>query len=243
MGYAMCLTKAGKYKSISLPDVWLIIFDEFLLEETGFNRYLRNEVRVFLSVYMSIDRYRGVIVFFLGNATTFINPYTLYFKINMPYGSKFFKRDDLLLQLVENVEFIEEKKQTRFGKLIEGTEFAEYAIDNKFAYDSKSFISKKTAKSNHCFSFIFMGQKYGVWLDADEGKMFVYENVDPYNPVLYAITNSDHNPNTMLLTNINKSPYFKLFINNYKIGNVYFESQKIKNVCYEVLRLCMTSVK
>ena len=74
-GYAMALTKAKSYKSISFPLVYLIIFDEFLIEDNGYSRYLKNEVKAFLGYYMSIDRYRGCTVFFLANSTTMINPY------------------------------------------------------------------------------------------------------------------------------------------------------------------------
>ena len=238
-GYAMALTKAKDYKSISYPLVYFIIFDEFLIEDNGYARYLKNEVKQFLNFYMSIDRYRGCTVFFLANSVSMVNPYTLYWNLSLPYGSNITKKGDVLLQLVQDEEFIRERKQTRFGKLIEGTDFAEYAIENKFTNDSKSFIMKKTEKSHYYFTFFYMGQPYGVWIDYSVGKMFVSENVDPSRRIVYSLTVDDHSPNTMLLRQINKSPFFKNFIDNYKLGNVYFESQKIKSVVYEVIKLCM----
>ena len=236
-GYSMALTKAKSYKSIAFPMVYFIIFDEFLIEETGYSRYLKNEVEAFLGFYMSIDRYRGCTVFFLANAVTMINPYTLYFNISLPYGSNFVRKGDILLQLVENKEFIESRKQTRFGKLIEGTKFSDYAIDNHFMNDSKTFIMKKTEKSFYYFTFVYKDNKYGVWCDNNEGKIFVSENVDPSYKIVFSLTVDDHTPNTMLLKSSNKHPYLKDFIENYKMGNVYFESQKIKNIVYEVIKL------
>lgn len=238
-GYAMALTKAKDYKSISYPLVYFIIFDEFLIEDNGYARYLKNEVKQFLNFYMSIDRYRGCTVFFLANSVTMINPYTLYFKLSLPYGSNIVQKGDKLLQLVQDEDFIRERKETRFGKLIEGTEFAEYAIENKFTMDNKSFIMKKTEKSHYYFTFVYMNNAYGVWIDYREGKMFVSENVDPSCLMVYSLTVDDHQPNTMLLKQINKAVLFKNFIDNYKLGNVYFESQKIKNIVYEVIRMCM----
>lgn len=237
-GYAMALTKAKDYKSISFPMVYFIIFDEFLIEENGFARYLKNEVKQFLSFYMSIDRYRGATVFFLANSVSMINPYTLFFDIQLPYGSNITRKNDVLLQLVQDDEFIRERKQTRFGKMVEGTEFAEYAIENKFIDDSKAFIMKKTERAHYYFTFIYMGETFGVWIDYNAGKMFVSENVDPSNRTIYSLTVEDHKPNTMLLKQLNKSPFFKNFMDNYKMGNVYFESQKIKNITYEVIRMC-----
>lgn len=238
-GYTMALTKAKSYKSISFPLVYLIIFEEFLIEDNGYTRYLKNEVKQFLGLYMSVDRYRGVQVFFLANATSMINPYTLFFDLSLPYGSDIVRKGDILLQLVQDKEFIDERKNTRFGKLISGTDFEEYAIENKFMDDNKSFVMKKTENAHYYFTFIYKGVEYGVWIDYKAGKIFVSENVDPYCQIVYSMTIDDHTPNTLLLNQINKSLYFKNFIQNYKMGNVYFESQKIKNIVYEVIKLCV----
>lgn len=238
-GYAMALTKAKTYKSIAFPLVYIIIFEEFLIEGGGYDRYLKNEVKTFLGFYMSIDRYRGCTVFFLANATSMVNPYFLYFDLQLPYGSNIVRRGDLLLQMVNNEEYINSRKETRFGKLIAGTEFEEYAVKNKFVGDVKTFIKKKSEKAQYYFTFIYEGEKFGVWVDYDKGKMYVSENVDPSCKIVYSLTVDDHQPNTMLLNSINKSVFFKPFIENYKLGNVYFESQKIKSIVYEVIRLCV----
>lgn len=238
-GYAMALTKAKDYKSISFPLVYFIIFDEFLIEDNGYARYLKNEVKQFLSFYMSIDRYRGCIVFFLANSVSMVNPYTMYFDLHLPYGSNITRKGDLLLQLVQDEEFINERKQTRFGKLIEGTDFAEYAIENKFTMDTKTFIMKKSEKAQYYFTYIYQGKSYGVWIDYKEGKMFVSEDIDPSCVITYSLTVDDHNTNTLLLSQISKSVFFKKFIEQYKMGNVYFENQRVKNITYEVIKLCV----
>ena len=238
-GYAMALTKAKDYKSISYPLVYLIIFDEFLIEDNGYSRYLKNEVKQFLNFYMSIDRYRGCIVFFLANSVSMVNPYTLYFNLSLPYGSNIVRKDDILLQLVQDEEFIKERKETRFGRLVAGTDFEQYAIENKFTQDSKTFIKKKTEKAQYYFTFIYQGVNYGVWVDYSQGMLFVSTDVDPSCKLVYSITVDDHSPNTLLLRQINKAVFFKTFIDNYKMGNVYFENQKIKNVVYEVIKLCI----
>lgn len=238
-GYCMALTKAKNYKSISYPLVYTIIFDEFLIEEDGYARYLKNEVQRFLSLYMSVDRYRGVTVFFLSNSVTMVNPYTLFFNIQLPYGSNIFRRGDLLLMLCEDKEFENERKQTRFGKLITGTEVEKYAIENQFIEDTKTFIMKKTEKAQYFFTFIYNGENFGVWIDYKEGKIFVSSNIDPSCRLVYSITVKDHTPNTLLISQLNKAVLFKRFIDAYKKGCVFFESQKIKNITYEVIKLCV----
>ena len=238
-GYAMALTKAKDYKSISYPLVYLIIFDEFLIEDNGYARYLKNEVKQFLNFYMSIDRYRGCTVFFLANSVTMINPYTMYFDLHLPYGSNIVRKNDILLELVEVEGFEEERLNTRFGKIIEGTDFAEYAIKNKFVLDNKTFIARKGATAQYYLTFIYKGESFGIWIDYNEGRFFVSQDVDPSCKIVYSITVDDHAPNTLLLSNINKAVFWRKFIDNYKQGNVYFENQKIKNIVYDVIKLCI----
>lgn len=240
-GYAMALTKAKDYKSSAFPNVWLIIFEEFIIEENGYTRYLKNEVEIFLGFYMSIDRYRGVKVFFLGNNFTLFNPYTLYWNIDKPYKGNITKKKKgkILLEMVNDQNFIEERKQTDFGQLVEGTPFSEYAIENKSRIDTDTFVEKKTGKATYLFTFKYEADLFGVWVDYSAGKMFVSNDVDSFFKNVYCITLDDHSPNTMLLKNINKSVYFKEFIDQYKQGNVYFESMKLKSIVYNVIKLCL----
>lgn len=241
MGFAMALTKAKDYKSSSYPMVSIIIFEEFIIEENGYTRYLKNEVEVFLGFYMSIDRYRGVKVFFLGNNFSMFNPYTLYWNLNTPYKGNITKAKGgkILLEMVNDQNFIDERMKTDFGQLVEGTPFADYAIQNKSRIDNDTFVMKKTEKCSYYFTFKYSDDLYGVWVDYAEGKFFVSRDIDPCFKLIYSITLDDHTPNTLLLKSVNKSVYFKTFIENYKGGNVYFESMKIKSVVYNVIKLCV----
>ena len=99
---------------------------------------------------------------------------------------------------------------------------------------------KKSEHAQYYFTFIYRGDQYGVWVDYGEGKFFVSANVDPSCKMIYSLTVDDHAPNTLLLSQINKAIFFKTFIANYKMGNVYFENQKIKNITYEIIKLCVT---
>lgn len=242
MGYAMALTKAKDYKSSSFPNVWTIVFEEFIIEENGYTRYLKNEVETFLGFYMSIDRYRGVKVFFLGNNYKLFNPYVNFWNLQKPYGTNITKAKNgrILLEMLEDPELAEERKQTDFGQLIEGTSFSDYAIDNKSRMETNTFIMKKTERSSYYFTFRYNSELYGVWADYSEGKFFVSDNIDNFCKVIYSITLDDHSPNTMLLKSINKAILFKTFIENYKAGNVYFENMKIKNIASDVIRLCLS---
>ena len=54
------------------------------------------------------------------------------------------------------------------------------------------------------------------------------------NGIVFACTSREHKPNTMLLSIAKKYNCWHVFIQNYKLGNVYFENMKIKNICQDV---------
>jgi hypothetical protein len=238
-GQFMALSTSKIEKSTAFPKVNKIIFDEFILDK-GFYHYIPDEVTNFLELYETVARTRdNVRVFFLSNAISITNPYFLYWKIIPNLKKRFTKPiNDMLVELVQNEEFIQMKKQTRFGKLINGTKYGEYAIDNKFLRDNDTFIAKKTEKSKHSFTLKYNGASYGVWIDYSMGKYFISKNIDEYCKIIFSITLDVHTPNTMLLKG-GQSVILKNFINQYKLGNVYYESMNIKNVVYEIIRLSL----
>lgn len=248
-GFGFSLSTANNKKSISYPSVTTLIFDEFLLEQ-GNQRYLPNEPEKLLNLYETIARpgtqHPRVVVFMLANAISITNPYFLYWNLKMPVkkdknGKYIWKHPTrpILVEDVRNEAFIDKKKNTEFGALVEGTTYADYSIENKFLLDDDSFIEKKGYKARYFFTFIYNNNKYGVWLDMNEGKMWVSEDIDPSYLTTYTLTLKDHQPNTMLLKNKRRASLFYKFIECYKQGNVYFESMNIKNICYEVIKLTL----
>ena len=246
-GFGFTLSTANNKKSISYPNITLLIYDEFLIDK-GNQRYLSNEPVSLLSLYETIARpgtnHPRVILFMLANAITITNPYFLYWDLKMPIKKD--KNDKwiwkhptrpILVEDVRNEKFIDKKKNTEFGKLIEGTTYSDYSIENKFLLDNDTFVEKRSNNSRYYFTFIYQEHELSVWSDYKEGKMYVSKDVDPDYPLVYSVTIKDHKPNTMLLKNINRNLHFKRFIENYKLGNVRFESINIKNICYEVIKI------
>lgn len=238
-GYSIALTAAQAQKSVNFSRVKYIIFDEFILENSS-SHYLKNEVEVFLGLIETIARTRDVKVFMLGNAVTPYNPYFLFFNITMPYNNdiKTFKNGLILVQYMKNEEYRNFKRETKFGKLISGTEYEEYAINNSFRLEKENFIAHKSGCSKFSFSLKYKDNILGVWLDFKNGKVYV-SNDHLDNGNIFACTNEDHTPNTMLLSVAKQYKGFKILINNYKLGNVYFENHKIKNLCNEIIRLLL----
>lgn len=236
-GYAIALSKGKIEKSNSYPDVTTIIFDEFILDK-GYHRYLNDEVVTFLELYETVARKRNnVRVFFLGNAITFTNPYFLYFNIKPPENKKSVRvKDDILIQLWADAEFIEEKKETRFGKIISGTDYGKYAIENVNLRDNDSFVCKMPEKPFYYFTLKTGGVFYGVWLIQDKSKVFISEKYDPSCGFVIVTTLDDHTPNTLLLKGIVKHDKVKTLSNAFKYGLLWYESVKVKNVMQDTLR-------
>ncbi|MBQ3421071.1 MAG: phage DNA encapsidation protein, partial [Romboutsia sp.] len=218
--------------------------------DKGNQRFLPNEPVALLNLYETIARpgtgHPRVVLFMLANALTITNPYFLYWDLKMPTkkdkNNKWIWKHPtrpILVEDVRNEKFIDTKKNTEFGKLIEGTTYSGYSIDNKFLLDNDTFVEKRSPKAKFYFTFIYLEHTLGVWIDATEGKMYVSKDIDPSYPLVYSITLKDHKPNTMLIKNKSRNGHFKIFLENYQLGNVYFESINIKNITYEVIKMSM----
>ena len=179
-GYALPLSTANILKGSSFNKVKTIIFDEFIIDK-GCYHYLQNEVEQLLDIIETIARLRDIRVLFLGNAISITNPYFNYFNITLPYNKdiKLFKDNLILVNYIRNDKYREVKKTTRFGKLVDGTPYGKYAIDNEFLRDSKSFIQKKTPNCKFYFKVFYKKCYFGIWIDYKEQLMFVSYYYDP----------------------------------------------------------------
>lgn len=239
-GYALALSTANIMKSTSFAKVKTIIFDEFIIDK-GCYHYLANEVTQFLDLIETIGRLRNVRVIMLGNAISITNPYFMYFDLRLPYKNDTitFKDGSILVHYIKNEKYREVKKASRFGKLIDGTEYGKYAIDNEFLRDSKSFIAKKDTHSKYFFTLIINGTKYGIWASTKTNMFYVSKDFDPYSNMIYAILNEDHKENTILVKPT-AHPLIKSVINHYRLSLLSFESQKIKNEVLNALSKYLT---
>ena len=239
-GYALPLSTANILKSTSFAKVKTIIFDEFIIDK-GCYHYLQNEVEQFLDIIETVGRLRDIKVFMLGNAISITNPYFTYFNLSLPYNSDIalFKDGSILVNYIKNENYREVKKASRFGKLIEGTEYGKYAIDNEFLRDSKSFIRKKEKWSKFYFILILNGKCYGVWNDYKNGFMFISEDYDPNCPVRYALNTQDHTESSILIR-VRNSPLIKSVIDHYRLARLCFENQRIKNIVMQELARYLT---
>ena len=239
-GYAIPLSISNILKSSTYDNVDTIIFDEFIIDNGNYH-YLADEVVKILELIETLGRLRDIRVIFLGNAISITNPYFEYFNITIPYNSeiKIIKRDKngnplILINYIKNLKYREVKKESRFGQLIEGTKYGEYAIDNNFLRDSKFFIRKKTKLAKFYFILKLGGKNLGIWCDYKEGLMFISKDYDPNCPIIFSIKYEDHDERTLLVRG-RTSPWFKSIIEHYRMASLCFENQQIKNNVMNVL--------
>ena len=250
-GEAMALSTSKIMKSNSYPKVTKIIFDEFIIDK-GVYSYLPNEVEYFLDLYETVARMRDVKAFFLANAITQTNPYFIYFDIELPYGKvvqtffndgngRFVKKrlrdyPEVLIELVRNQSFIDKKKEQRFGQLIAGTNYSDYAIENTFLRDSDTFIDKKTDRCRYLYSITYQNFTFGIWHDFKNGILYLSHDLESENRLNFAFTTDDHKLNTMLISSISRSAYLKQLFEGYKLGFLRFETMDIKNIFHDLLK-------
>lgn len=233
-GYTICLSTSKIEKSVAYPNVNKIIFDEFLLDR-GAYRYLPDEVESFLELYETVARMRdNVIVFFLSNAISNVNPYFMYFDIELPEKNRVFRRGELLVENLANDEFIQKKKETRFGKLISGTLYGDYAINNTMLRDSNDFIRKKDTPCTPYFNFIFKGYEYGVWRD-DKGQYLYVENKFNTSAYVFAPLQIDYKEGTIQGDLFRDSVYWRTLCNYLRLSLLYFNNAQSKKATYEMI--------
>lgn len=241
-GYAVPLSTSNILKSTPFPRVNTIIFDEFLLDSGGTHRYLKHEVTMFLDILESVFRLRDGKAVLLGNAlNVHASPYFAYWNLELPTdGSEFKTYEDgaIVVNYIRNLAYREAKKKSRFGKLIEGTEYGKYAIDNQVLRENYSFIAKKPAKAEFYGMVIVNGMSLGIWNGRD-GYIYLSEKYDPNTIYKFVFNYDDHTDGTVFTT-VRENMYMHLIIRAYKQGWLKFESQKIKSNAVLLLNKCIS---
>lgn len=238
-GFYMPLSTSITEKSVSTPNVNKICLDEFIIKESSYS-YLPNEAELFLEACLTISRYRDVRIFLLANAAAINNPYFDYFNIHLPYGSKIYCKDDKLIELVDPPGFKETVKNTRFGKIISDTPYAQYAIENQFQDINKneSLIGRKSHDSRYLFTIYYQDMPIGVWIDRTFTYIYVSTDYDPSYKLVFSATLNDLNINRALFSKGSQVNIINVFRKYYKNSQVMFENPKLKRIFSEIMKGC-----
>ena len=235
----VALSTSRQLKSNNFPRVNKIVFDEFIIDK-GRITYIKNEVEVFLDLFETVDRMRDTTrAILLANSVSVVNPYFTFFRVR-PNPQKRFNvyPTGICIEFFTDKEFVAAKKQTRFGKLINGTRYADFAIDNKWLNDNDTFIEQKPKNgSTFMMGLKYQGQMFGFWVNYDKGYIYVNRQYDPSWLHLYALTKDDHEPNLLLIKNLRDSRHMQMVMYAYQNSLLRFEDMEVKSIMYEILGL------
>ena len=233
--YFVALSTSRQLKSNNYPLVNKIIFDEFVISK-GRVTYLKNEVEVFLDLYETVARLRdNVRAVLLANSISVVNPYFLFWNIKPDTRKRFTVQGQVCVELFTDADYIAAKKQTRFGQLVNGTRYGEYAIENKWLDDNETFVAPKTPNAQFMLGIKYNGTMYGFWADYDAGLVFVNRQYDPYSYALYCITKEDHEANLLLIKSISSTKRVERIVFAFRNGLLRFEDMQVKNQFYEYI--------
>ena len=244
MGYGKALSTARR--STSLPDVKLIIFDEFLIDDSiGHDRYLNSGKEMFLfnNFYETIARGRDIPCVFLGNAFSMVNPYfiELGIRINDIQDNKIYKGKSWTVLFWKDEDFLAQREQTQFFQATKDTSFSRHAFDNSFYLDKKDFIAKRDKDSEHHFSLVYLGKTYGVWVNWEKGTYYVSTkgaNANRHKTISMSL--EDNKPNNVSIRRYRNMPFLRAFRMAVDNNAVFFDSQETYNMMHEVVYLLKT---
>lgn len=237
-GYFISVSEFIKYKSTDFSEVDTIMFDEFLPEDGKYLGGKSNptlEPELCLNFYQTVARgYNcpirdSVIFIFISNAVTVNNPYFYFYNIDkkLDYNTKFLKGNGFNVEINRNESIIQEIENSKFGQLIKGTRYAEYALGNDFYLDSKEFIEDLPGNKKYILTMLWNNNKFGLWLNKN-GLYYLTDIIDTKCKNIYSLTSYDHNDSSVFILNVDKNMIRKLKL-AYAYGNIRFANQRCKN--------------
>ena len=187
IGYIISLNSVTKVKGFDLSECDYLIFDEFIPQP--WERVSRKEGEMVLDLYKTISRARehldreALKLICLANATSVSNPITnilevtdLLVEMDIIYADVRYLEDRAILihKIIDSPEFYEKEKNSPIYKAMAGTQWADMALENKFAYNDTSNVSRLNLKQFQCLCKIRY-KKHDYYVYFKEGQYYMTE--------------------------------------------------------------------
>ena len=188
IGYIISLNAVTKVKGFDLSECDYLIFDEFIPQP--WERVSRKEGEMVLDLYKTISRAREHLdrqplkLICLANATSVSNPITnilevtdLLVEMEMIYADVRYLEDRQILVHVikDSPEFYEKEVNSPIYKAMAGTQWAQMALDNKFAYNDTSNVQHINLKQYQCLLKLRYKQ-HDYYVYFKEGEYYMTES-------------------------------------------------------------------
>lgn len=236
IGYFVTLSVSQSYKSVAFPRVKKIGFDEFILEKSA-THYLPSEAKIFNDFYSTVDRYKDKTkVFFMANSVSIANPYFIEYKIDPDNADKngiiIMASGYMACHFIPEGEFEEQVVTTRFGQFIKGTEYADYAVANKFADNHKLLIEKRSPNAKYQFTLETDDLTFSVWYDIRTNK-YHCEEWRPKRETLFTIVKENMTDGKTLLTF--NDGVLQMLRSAYRHARMTFDRSATRNAFLEIM--------
>jgi len=243
-GFAMALSQGQAKKSMALPNVTLIIFDEFIIEK-GHMRYLPFEYNVFNNFYSTVDRWKDKTrVLFLANAVSIDNPYFVYYGIIPENGQEWMFTKPVKMKDGRKINYVAANfpnaddfaasvRGTAFGQFIAGTEYEAFAISNRFADNNDRLIGDKLNTATYKFTLITAKGEFSVWRESSIGTYYVQKK-RPAQELFFTIDANYLDEGVVLLLPNDKLLAF--LRNAFRRGRMFFDEPLTRTAFMEVFK-------
>ena len=168
IGYISFVKNAQTIKGMTFPNVKYVVLDEFMQEEGTLK--CKSVVTLLNSILYSVFSLRPIRAILIGNAVTMINPFFVHFGIR-DICRPFTKGKNYVIENVNYEKryekFRENAKSSEFGRLVEGTDYEKYALENKFVLDDTSDVRKVETNENDLVFAIKLEHLINVYITHD----------------------------------------------------------------------------
>lgn len=239
-GTMIALSTSTRVKSVAYEEYDKIIFDEFLIDK-GSLRYISSETDLYLDFFETVARLRdNVRGIFIANAISIVNPYFTKFNIKPNLDNRFTLNKHVCVELYKNDNYIQAKKKTRYGDFINGTDYGDYAIDNKFLRDDYSFIQPiRPQKLVYSLTLKYKGLNMGVWLEFGSTKSTLYIDniIEKDCERCLSVTLDDLDENSKFKNYVGLKAHISQLKFMFSEGNILFNNLTIKKAFFEVIKI------
>ena len=230
IGFFVSLSNAQSKKGVSYHNVTTIIFDEFIIEK-GSLHYLPDESNIFNNFFSTVDRWKDKTrVIFCANSVSIMNPYFIAYDVEPKADIEFISKHDgfMVVHFADSAKFREQVLQTRFGKFIAGTDYADYAVSNVFIDNHEFLLARKNSDAKYMITLETAQSAFAVWCDVKSSPMRYY--VQEGRPKVERIWTMD--PNKMeegKIYVVYSDPMLQRMRTAFKNGYVMFDGPRARN--------------